>query len=196
MIVLLPSLGYLSVVLWSFLLLPFCFSHVSCTFAVDMLNNRQTPSQAWGKIKHYCAYQERSHQETKDRLFRYGLAGTDVDALLARLIEEGYLNEERYARLFAGGKFRQKKWGRLKILAELKQKRVSPYNITTAMKEIAQEDYQATLQKLVFEKWNALKGEQYLVRQAKTLRYMHQKGYEPNLVSAALQQFKKPNAEC
>jgi len=155
-----------------------------------MLNKRLTPLQAWEKIKYYCAYQERGHQETKDKLYKFGLNTSDVDELLARLIEEGYLNEERFARMFVGGKFRQKKWGKIKILSELKGKRVSPYNIKIAMKEIDEEAYQSVLEKLVAEKWVSLKGEQYLVRQMKTLRYMVQKGYEMNLVSAAIQKLR------
>lgn len=155
-----------------------------------MLNNRLTPSQAWEKIKYYCAYQERSHQETKDKLYRFGLAGSDVDALLARLIEEGYLNEERYARQFVGGKFRMKKWGKIKIQSELKHKRVSAYNIKIAMREIEEDNYQRVLENLTIEKWESLKSEQYLARQAKTLRYMAQKGYETNLVSAAIQKLR------
>lgn len=155
-----------------------------------MLNNRLTPSQAWDKIKYYCAYQERSHQETKDKLYKFGLGSSDVEELLARLIEEGYLNEERFAVQFVGGKFRMKKWGRIKIQAELKMKRISPYNIKIAMKEIADEDYQLVLEKLVSEKWVSLKGEQYIVRQVKTLRYMVQKGYETNLVSTAIQKLR------
>ena len=107
-----------------------------------MLNNRLTPAQAWEKIKYYCSWQERSHQETRDRLYKFGLHTSDVDELLARLIEEGYLNEERFAKMFAGGKFRQKKWGRVRIMAELKTKRVSPYNTKIAMQEIDEEEYQ------------------------------------------------------
>lgn len=159
-----------------------------------MLNKRLTPSQAWEKIKYYCAYQERGHQETKDKLYRFGLGSSDVDELLARLIEEGYLNEERFARQFAGGKFRIKKWGRIKIQNELKLKHVSPFNIKISMQEIDEEEYQAILEKLVTEKWESLKREQYLVRQMKTLRYMVQKGFETNLVSAAIQKIRNHEA--
>ncbi|PZP52601.1 MAG: RecX family transcriptional regulator [Pseudopedobacter saltans] len=155
-----------------------------------MLNNRLTPSQAWDKIKYYCAYQERSHQEVKDKLYKFGLRSSDVDELLSRLIEENYLNEERFARMFVGGKFRMKHWGRIKIESELKMKRISPYNIRIAMKEIEDEAYQAILEKLTEAKWISLKGEQYIVRQVKTLRYMAQKGYETNLVSAFIQKLR------
>ena len=73
------------------------------------------PEQALQKIRQYCAYQERSHADTKDKLYGMGLFKTDVERILSVLIEENYLNEERYAQQFVGGHFRQKKWGKVKI---------------------------------------------------------------------------------
>jgi regulatory protein len=106
------------------------------------------------------------------------LAKKDVEMLISRLIEENYLNEERYAIEFAGGHFRQKNWGKQKIVYALRQKRVSEPIIKRALKEIDGDDYLASLQKLALTKWKALKGEQYLTRQAKTSAYLLQKGYE------------------
>ncbi len=107
-----------------------------------------------------------------------GLSSKDVDVLLVKLIEEGYLSEERFAIQFAGGHFRQKKWGKVKIVYELRQKRVSEANIKKALEGLKGEDYQGTLQKLAKAKWESLKGEQYLNRQAKTIAYLARKGYE------------------
>lgn len=102
---------------------------------------RLTPEQAYQKIKHYCGYQERSHAEVKEKLYSFGLWKNDVEMLLSRIIEEDYLNGERFAKAFVGGKFRMKHWGRVKIKYELKQKQVSEYNIRKAMKEINEDDY-------------------------------------------------------
>src|SRR6478736_3420107 len=100
-----------------------------------MLQKNIGTEKAWQKIKHYCAYQERSHAETRDKLYGFGLYKHEVETLLTQLIEENYLNEERYAIAFAGGKFRMKQWGRVKIKYELKQKQVSEYNIKNALKQ-------------------------------------------------------------
>lgn len=141
-----------------------------------------TAETAYPKIRHYCGYSERCHYEVREKLFSFGLSKKDVDMLLSRLIEEDYLNEERYAILFTGGHFRQRKWGRTRIIYALKQKKVSEQNIRRAMKEITEEDYLATLQKLAMAKWNSLKTEQYLNREAKTTAYLLQKGYERSLI--------------
>ena len=79
-----------------------------------------TPDQALPKIKQFCAYQERCHSEVKDKLFSFGLTVLEVNSIISELINENYLNEERFAKLFAGGKFRIKQWGRNKIRQQLK----------------------------------------------------------------------------
>lgn len=156
-----------------------------------MFSKRLTPEKAWQKIKHFCAYQERCHFETKEKLFGFGLSKTDVETLISRLIEEDYLNEARFAAQFAGGHFRIKKWGRVKIVYALKQKRVSLVNIKSALKEIDEENYKAILMKLAEAKWKLLKHEQYLNRQAKTSQYLMNKGYEPTLVQETIQQIRR-----
>ncbi|HEU0227211.1 MAG TPA: regulatory protein RecX [Arachidicoccus soli] len=149
-----------------------------------------TPAQALQKIKIFCAYQERSHQEVKDKLYGFGLYRMEVENILAELISENYLNEERFAKMFAGGKYRMKQWGRIKIINELKLKRVSPYNINIAIHEIDENDYLQTLEKLALKKWQSLKADQYILREVKTTKYLMQKGFEVNLIKTALQKIR------
>lgn len=154
------------------------------------MQQRLTKEQAWQKIKHYCAYQERSHYEAKQKLYGFGLYKNEVEELLSKLIEEECLSEERFAELFAGGKFRMKHWGKIKIGYELKQKQVSAYNIRRALQSIPEEDYIATLQKLAASKWQQLGGEQYFTKQAKATSYLLQKGFELPMIQKAIQQLK------
>ena len=154
------------------------------------MQQRLTKEQAWQKIKHYCAYQERSHSEVKQKLYGFGLFKTEVEELLTRAIEEDYLNEERFALLFAGGKFRMKQWGRIKITYELRQKGVSAYNLKRALQAIPEEDYTATLEKLAQTKWELNSNEHYLTQQAKTTSYLMQKGFELPLIQKAIQGLK------
>ena len=122
----------------------------------------------------------------RQKLYDLGVWKKDHDEIISTLIEENYLNEERFAIAFAGGKFRMKQWGRVKIKYELKQKQVSEYNIKRALKEINEDEYLVTLKKLADEKYSTLKNEQYLVRKKKTADYLMQKGYEPGLIQKAL----------
>lgn len=143
-----------------------------------------TKEQALQKAKHYCAYQERCHSEVKEKLYSLGLWKKDVEEIISQLIEENYLNEERYTIAFAGGKFRMKHWGRIKIKYELQQKKISAYCINKAMKEISEEDYQKTFSKLAKIKWSTLKSEKNIfIKKRKTQDYLMQKGFEYELIN-------------
>ncbi len=110
-----------------------------------------------------------------------------MEELLSKLVEEDYLNEERFAVQFAGGRFRIKQWGRVKIKYELKQKQVSEYLIKKAMKAIDEKDYLATAQKLYDQKLKQLKGETNIfIRKKKLTDFLLQKGYELNLITELL----------
>ncbi|MBS4066336.1 MAG: RecX family transcriptional regulator [Chitinophagaceae bacterium] len=152
-----------------------------------MYRKQLTKEQAFQKLKHYCAYQERCHSEVKEKLYSFGLRKTDVEDLLTQLIDEDYLNEERFAVQFAGGKFRMKQWGRVKIKYELKQKQVSPYCIKKALATIDEEAYASVLQKLAVEKLKTLRAEtNHFVRKRKLQDYLLQKGYELDLIQPYL----------
>lgn len=152
---------------------------------------RLTPAQASEKIKHYCAYQERCHAEVKTKLYHYGLITPDVDAIIAMLIQEDYLNEERYAILFAGGKFRIKQWGKNKIKYDLKSKQVSAYCIRKALQQIPDDQYYASLQKLAEKKNESLQKEKNkFIKRKKLQDYLIQKGYESNLVQEVIKEIE------
>ena len=150
-----------------------------------------TKEQAIQKLRHYCGYQERSHSEVKQKLWDLGVRKAEHDEIISSLIEDDYLNEERFAILFVGGKFRMKDWGRKKIYYGLKEKGVGDYIIKRAMKEIDDDVYNKTLEKLAGKKYDSLKGEQYLIRKKKTMDYLLQKGYEPELVTGVVNSFGK-----
>lgn len=149
-------------------------------------SKRISKEEALKKIKNYCGYQERSHKEVKEKLFSLGLFKAEADEIISNLIEDNYLNEQRFAIQFAGGKFRMKQWGRKKIQYELQQKGVNKPNIKLGLKEINEQQYLSVLKKMAEKKWKELSGQQYLVRQAKTNAYLLQKGYEQSLISRVI----------
>lgn len=147
-----------------------------------------TPLQALPKLMQFCAYQERCHSEVKEKLYSYGVYGEDADHIIGKLIEENYLNEERFAIHFAGGKFRMKQWGKVKIKFALKQKQVSDYCIRKAMNSIDDAAYAAALEKAVTEKLRALKGEKNIFSKKRKLQdFLLQRGFENEMVSEMVQ---------
>lgn len=158
---------------------------------------RLPPDQALQKVRHYCAYQERSHQEVRQKLFSLGLNRQETELLLSQLIEEGALNEQRFASAFAGGKFRMKQWGRKKIASALKQRGISSYCITNALSSIDSEQYITVLKQQAEKKWRSVKGSgvNRYVKMSKTTAYLLQKGYEPALVREAVIQLVDATGE-
>ena len=151
------------------------------------MQQQLTPQQALPKAKHYCAYQERCHTEVTDKLHAFGLNKEEVAQVISTLIEENYLNEERFALMYAGGHFRTKHWGRIKIKYELKKKMVSDYCIKNALKSIDDAAYIKTLQRLAELKLKTLKGEKNLfIRKKKLQDHLLQKGYESDLIREAI----------
>jgi len=133
------------------------------------------------KAGNFCAYQERTQQEVRDKLYKLGLHRDEVEEVLTELITENFVNEERFAKAFASGKFRQKKWGKRKIIYALNQKKISSYCIEQALKEIPDEEYEITLIRLIERKTHEISGNEYFVKN-KIAQYLIGKGYETEKV--------------
>ncbi|MFY7964170.1 MAG: regulatory protein RecX [Chitinophagaceae bacterium] len=139
-------------------------------------------SDALKKVQQYCAYQERCHLEVKNKLLEFGLTTNEINNVIVNLIEDNYLNEERFAQHFARGKFRMKQWGRVKIGYELRQKQISTTLIKKALQQIDLDEYMLTLLKLYsiyFEKQKGI----LQVKKIKTQKYLQQKGFEITLIN-------------
>ncbi|WP_256012156.1 regulatory protein RecX [Desertivirga xinjiangensis] len=141
---------------------------------------------ALAKAEHYCAYQERSQQELRDKLYEYGLLSSEVEEVIAELIENNFLNEERFALAYTLGKFRIKGWGKLKIKMALKQKRVPPKMIEKSLKQIDGEEYARKLKEILDKKDAQLKENDDWKRKQKLISYALTKGYERDLILDAL----------
>lgn len=149
-----------------------------------------TPKEALIKAAAYCAYQERTQQEVRTKLYTYGLEPDDVEEIIVRLGQEKMLDEERYAQSYVRGKYGLKKWGRRKIVQGLKAKGISDYCIKQGLKEIDYDVYEQNLQQLL-EKKNATEKEKNpFARRQKLTYYLVSKGYESDLVQDALKKLE------
>ncbi|WP_369048410.1 regulatory protein RecX [Tenacibaculum sp. UWU-22] len=134
------------------------------------------------KLEFFCAYQDRCYQEVEKKLATYHLIPEAKNNILIDLIQDGFLNEERFAQSFARGKFRIKKWGKQRIICELKQRNISLPNIKIALKEIDDQEYILTLQRLIETKNKQLSETDFYKRKKKLINYLIYKGYESGLV--------------
>lgn len=147
-----------------------------------MSKNNPTPLEIRSKLEHYCAYQDRCHQEVTAKLRDYGVTTQESDEIIAHLIAHNFLNEERFACSFARGKHRIKFWGKVRIVNELKFRHITQYNINTALKEISTEEYQNTFHTLADRLWDSLRTEKGLKKNKKFCDYLLRKGFESPLV--------------
>lgn len=141
-----------------------------------------TLSEATKKLERYCAYQERCHKDVTSKLKEMRMIPEAIDQIITHLIQENYLNEERFAQSFARGKFNIKKWGRNRIVNELKQRHISSYNIKSALAEIDDALYLETLDNLAKKRVDALKETDIQKRRRKLADYLLYRGWESHLV--------------
>ncbi|TPE45242.1 regulatory protein RecX [Pontibacter mangrovi] len=157
----------------------------------DKKKKTYTPKEALIKAAAYCAYQDRTQQEVRDKLYSYGLEPDDVEELIIRLSQEKLIDEERYAQSYVRGKYGLKKWGRRKIMQGLKSKGISDYCIKQGLKEIDFEVYEQNLLQLL-EKKNATEKEKNpFARRQKLTYFLMSKGYENDLIQDALKGLEK-----
>lgn len=150
-----------------------------------------TISEATKKIENYCAYQDRCHKEVIAKLKEMGMISIAIDTIIGQLIEDRFLNEERFAKSFARGKFNIKKWGKNRIVNELKFRNISKYNITTALKEIDPNEYLQTLDTLANKRLHQLSEPNFQKRKKKLADYLLYRGWESHLVYEKLQELVK-----
>ncbi|MDP5231572.1 MAG: RecX family transcriptional regulator [Cellulophaga sp.] len=149
------------------------------------MNNLQpsyTITEATKKIESYCAYQDRCHKEVEKKLREMGMITIAINQIVGHLIQENYLNEERFSKSYARGKFNIKKWGKKRIVNELKQRDISKYNITSALKEIDDNEYLETLDALAKKRLAAISEKNIQKKRKKLADYLLYRGWESHLV--------------
>lgn len=156
-------------------------------------NSDQSIKKYWSleeakeKLSTFCAYQERCIWETRRKLYEKGIKEPDSDDLIDYLIEEKFIDEERYARSFTRGKFRMKKWGRGRISRELKMRQISDLDIRKGLSEIDPHEYYDTLLSQVEKHWERIKESDPFKKKYKVIHYLMTKGFEQDLIRGAIE---------
>ncbi len=150
-------------------------------FFLEQKKKYYSQESALLKLQSYCAYQERCHNEVMAKLRDLGIYGDKADEIVAQLITDNFLNEERFAVSYARGKFRIKRWGKIRIRQELKLRQIPEYSIKKAMAVIDTEGgYLETLKDVIRSKSKDYEGDAQ--RKQKLALFAMRKGFEPDLV--------------
>ena len=138
------------------------------------------------KASYYCSLSEHCIQKVREKLVQWETPKEFIDPIIDKLLEDDYINEERFARAFVKDKFRFNHWGRIKISTHLRTLGISSENIATAMQEIGDEEYAKMLDEIVGKKRKTIKnGTDYEIR-AKLLRHALSRGFEYELIASKL----------
>ena len=141
-----------------------------------------TLQEATKKLEHYCAYQERCHQEVRQKLETMYMIPEAIDVIIVHLLEHNFLNEERFAKTFVSGKFKIKKWGRRRLSYELKRKDISKVNINQALTVIQEEEYIEVFNDLAEKRLHSIKEKDKFKKKKKLIDYLLYRGWESHLV--------------
>ncbi len=142
--------------------------------------------QFFEKMRHYCAYQDRCQQEVIFKMRTLKIDPEWQDEIILSLIQEDFLNEERFVRSVVRGKFNQKSWGKLKIKQFLIQKNITNNLIHRSLSEIDDSSYLNKILQLIEKKKTQLENEGIKQTKSLVVSYLIQKGYEPELVYKCL----------
>ncbi len=147
-----------------------------------MLKKVFTVDEIKRKLEHYCVYQDRCHKEVEQKMREFNLIPEAREMILLSLMQNNFLNEERFAKSFARGKFRIKNWGKQRIIRELKFKDISAYNIKTALKEIDEQEYIETIYQITENRNDVISEPNQFKRKKKLIDFLMRKGYENELI--------------
>ncbi|MGA1225931.1 MAG: regulatory protein RecX [Tamlana sp.] len=141
-----------------------------------------TLQEATKKLEHYCAYQDRCHQEVRRKLETMHMIPEAIDTIIVHLLKHNFLNEERFAKTFVSGKFKIKNWGRSRLTYELKKKEIGKVNINQALAEIENEKYIEVFNNLAEKRLNNIKETNKFKKKKKLIDYLLYRGWEMHLV--------------
>lgn len=138
-------------------------------------------SVAMAKAAQYCAYQERCQQELRQKLREWNVDKELWEEVIAQMIIDNFINEERFACAFASGKHRIKLWGKLKIHYALQAKGISNYSLQKALDSIDDSEYISNLQKLI-QRYKSTQNNADRKTRQKLINSLKSKGYEVELI--------------
>ena len=140
------------------------------------------------KLEYYCSYQDRCHKEVEQKLNSFTLITALKEKVIVHLIENNFINEERFAKSFARGKHNYKGWGKNRIVNELKFRNISSRIIETALKEIPEATYLENFHALAEKNWEIIKEPKGQKRNKKFVDFLLRKGYETSLIYEKLKE--------
>jgi regulatory protein len=145
-----------------------------------------TEEEMLSRMAALCSASEHCTNEITDKLYRMEAPSAVVKRIVKRLVDEGFINEQRFAHAFVSDKYRFDRWGRLKIIQALHMKRIEDGDIRKALEQIDEEAYLNNLKELLEAKRKSVRAASDYELKGKLLRFAAGRGFEPDLVLRVL----------
>ena len=152
-------------------------------------NKPLTPDQVLDKMAKYCAYQERCVKDVRDKLKAFEISEEEKAKIIDYLLDNRFVNDERYAKAFVRGKVNQSGWGVNKIRFHLIQKGIDKNIIDEALGQTDEEAYRQRLIEILETKSKTVKAANDFEKKRKLATYAMQKGFEGSLVWEVLKEY-------
>ena len=111
------------------------------------------------------------------KMKRWEVVDEVAERVVAKLVKEKFIDEERFARAFVRDKFRYNHWGRVRIEQELKMRKIAAKHIEAGLEELKEEDNMDVLRKLLEKKRPSVKGKNECEIKGKLIRFALGKGF-------------------
>lgn len=147
-----------------------------------------TPPEALHRAAALCSSAEHCTADIREKLARWGVTEADSRTIIDRLVQERFIDEQRYAVAFVKDKFRFSGWGRIKMRYALQQKRIDGSDIDHALAILDEEQYNDRLLELLQAKSRSIRDDDPEARRAKLFRFATSRGFESALIFNALKQ--------
>jgi regulatory protein len=154
-------------------------------------NTELTTNEVINKLEYYCSYQDRCHKEVEQKIRNLTLIPELKEKVIVHLIENKYIDEERFAKSFTRGKHNYKGWGKIRIVQELKFREISKRNIDLALQELPNEVYLENFHALSEKNWDSIKERKGQKKNKKFVDFLLRKGYETSLIFEKLKELDK-----
>ena len=140
--------------------------------------SEMTETEAQSRVSALCSTAEHCRSEVVEKMQRWGIAYEAIDRIADQLVQEGYINEERYCRAFIRDKYRFDKSGKVKIAQALQLKKISPMVYTPCFSEIDDEEYLSILRALLQSKRKSVRASSEYEQNGKLVRFALSRGFE------------------
>ena len=148
-----------------------------------------TYDQALSRAAALCSGSEHCSSEIRKKLLLWGLSSSQAEKAIGALIEEKYIDNQRFCRAYSLDKFRYNHWGRIKIGQMLRMLEMDSTDINKGLDTIPEEEYRGGLLHILSQKNRQLKDTDPYIRKGKLVRHALSRGFETHAIMDMVEEF-------